>query len=437
MSSRWTAPGSGPAGEAPSLVGAEWVVEVGPVAHGGHCVARHEGQVVFVRHTLPGERVRVRVTEGQVGDRFVRADAIEIVEASPHRVPAPCPYAVPGGCGGCDFQHVDVAHQRLLKRDVIREQLERLGGLDVPVEVRAVPGETDGLRWRTRVEFAVDGQGHAGLRRHRSHEVVPLEDCLIATDGVIGSGVLDTAWQGVSAVDVIDADHPDEPVLVPITRDHGRDEVRHHGPGAAKRTALAGGLVGQLVRDGSWTAEYVVAARGFWQVHPGAADTFLSRVCALLEARPGDRVLDLYAGSGLFTRRLGELVQPGGVVLGVEADPDAVESGRLNTADLANVEWRANRVDREVRSLGSQGISADLVVLDPPRTGAGKDVVTGLAALGPRRIVYVACDPAALARDLRIAGAQGYAVTAIEAYDAFPMTHHVECIAVLEPHKHR
>jgi tRNA/tmRNA/rRNA uracil-C5-methylase (TrmA/RlmC/RlmD family) len=401
---------------APTLVGAEWVVEVGPVAHGGHCVARHQGQVVFVRHTLPGERVRVRVTEGRVGDRFVRGDAVEVLEASPHRVPAPCPYAVPGGCGGCDFQHVELGHQRELKAAVVHEQLQRLAGLDVAVEVQPVPGDRDGLRWRTRVEFAVDAQGRAGLRPHRSRAVIPLEDCLISTDEVIASGVLDTVWEGVSGVDVIDAAHPDEPVLVPLTGAEG-----------------AGGLVGEVARDGDWEAEYVVAARGFWQVHPGAASTFLSRVSALLRPQPGDRVLDLYAGSGLFTRRLGELVLPGGFVLGVEGDATAVENGIRNTEDLENVEWRANRVEREVRSLASQGVTADLVVLDPPRTGAGRDVIEAVAALGPRRIVYVACDPAALARALRTAAGQGYAMVALEAYDAFPMTHHVECIAVLEP----
>ncbi|HEU5144232.1 MAG TPA: TRAM domain-containing protein [Dermatophilaceae bacterium] len=404
---------------AASLVDAEWVVEVGPVAHGGHCVARHEGQVIFVRHALPGERVRVRVTEGRVGDRFVRGDAIEVLEASPHRVPAPCPYAVPGGCGGCDFQHVELGHQRELKAAVVREQLQRLAGLDLPVEVQTVPGDRAGLRWRTRVEFAVDAHGRAGLRPHRSRTVIPLEDCLISTEAVIASGVLDTVWEGVSGVDVIDAAHPDEPVLVPLT--------------GAKGTEGAGGLVGELVRDGDWEAEYVVAARGFWQVHPGAASTFLSRVSALLDPQPGDRVLDLYAGSGLFTRRLGELVLPDGFVLGVEGDATAVENGIRNTEDLENVEWRANRVDREVRSLASQGVTADLVVLDPPRTGAGRDVIETVVALGPRRMVYVACDPAALARDLRTASDQGYAVVALEAYDAFPMTHHVECIAVLEP----
>jgi len=403
----------------PSLVGEEWTVDVGPVAHGGHCVARHEGQVVFVRHTLPGERVVARVTEGRVGDSFVRADAVEVLEAAPGRVEAPCPYAGPGLCGGCDFQHASLDTQRALKRAVVREQFARIAGLDVEVDVRPVPGDTDGLRWRTRVEFAVDDAGRAGLRRHRSRDILPVDTCLIATQGVLDSGVLDTEWPDVESVDVIDAEHPDEPVLVPLPTPEGSDG--------------SGGLVGELARDGDWEGEYVVAARGFWQVHPGAASTFLSRVVALLGARPGDRVVDLYAGSGLFAMRLGELVAPDGFVLGVEGDRRAVDNGAHNTEHLDNVEWRANRVDRELRSLVGQGVTADLAVLDPPRTGAGKDVMALLASLGPRRVVYVACDPAALARDVKAAATHGYSLTSLEAWDAFPMTHHVECIAVLEP----
>ncbi|GAA6525698.1 TRAM domain-containing protein [Intrasporangium sp. DVR] len=401
------------------LVGAEWTVDVGPVAHGGHCVARHEGQVVFVRHALPGERVVARVTEGRVGDRFVRADAVEVIEPSAHRVPAPCPYAAARVCGGCDFQHVALPHQRELKAAVVREQFARLAGLDVDIEVRPVPGDTDGLRWRTRVEFAVDGSGRAGLHGHRSRRIVPVDDCLIATPDVVGSGVLDTVWHDCTAVDVVDAAHPDEAVLVPLPVAPGAD--------------AGGGLVGERVTDGAWEGEYVVAARGFWQVHPGAASTFLSRVVALLEPTPGDRVVDLYAGSGLFTTRLGELVSPGGFVLGVEGDTRAVATGMLNTEGQDNIEWRTNRVDRELASLAAQAITADLLVLDPPRTGAGAGVMAHVAALGPRRVLYVACDPAALARDVKAAGDHGFRLAHLEAWDAFPMTHHVECIAVLEP----
>lgn len=407
-----------PSGAA-SLVGTEWTVSVGPVAHGGHCVARHEGQVVFVRHALPGERVVARVTEGRVGDRFVRADAVDVLEAAPERVAAPCRYAATRVCGGCDFQHVALTHQRHLKASVVKEQFARLAGLDVDVEVAAVPGDDDGLRWRTRVEFAVDPSGRAGLRGHRSSRVVPVDDCLIATHRVIDSGVLDTDWQDCTAVDVIDAAHPDEPVLVPLPIPKGSDQ--------------GGGLVGERVVDGAWEGEFVVAARGFWQVHPGAASTFLWRVSALLAPVPGDRVLDLYAGSGLFAMRLGELVSSGGFVLAVEGDSRAVRSGATNTEHLENVEWREGRVDRELATLVDQGIRADLAVLDPPRTGAGPGVMAHVAAMGVRRLVYVACDPAALARDVRAAADHGYELVSLEAWDAFPMTHHVECIAVLEP----
>lgn len=402
-----------------SLVGREWSVEVGPIAHGGHCVARHEGQVIFVRHALPGERVVARVTEGRVGDRFIRADAVKVESASAQRVTPPCVYAAPGRCGGCDFQHVALDEQRRLKAAVVREQFSRLAGIDVEVSVLPVPGDANGLRWRTRVEFAVGAAGRAGLHRHRSSDLEAVDDCLIATSGVIDSGVLDTEWHDCEAVDVIDAAHPDEPVLVPVPAPAG----------APPR----GGLVGELATDGDWSGEYVVDARGFWQVHPGAASTLLSRVTDLLAPGPGDRVIDLYAGSGLFTLRLGELVAPGGFVLGVEGDARAVDNGIRNTEHLETVEWRANRVDRELRSLLSQGISADLVVLDPPRTGAGKEVMSLLARLSPRRVVYVACDPAALARDVKFASAHGWSLVSLEAYDAFPMTHHVECVAVLEP----
>ena len=159
------------------------------VAHGGFCVARHEGRAVFVRHALPGERVVAQVTEGHAGDRYLRADAVEILDASPDRVEAPCAYAGPGGCGGCDWQHASPQAQRRLKAVVVEEQLFRLAGIKRTVEVEQAPGTPDGLGWRTRVQFAVDAEGRAGLRRSRSHEVVPVAACAIASPGVEEVGI--------------------------------------------------------------------------------------------------------------------------------------------------------------------------------------------------------------------------------------------------------
>jgi tRNA/tmRNA/rRNA uracil-C5-methylase (TrmA/RlmC/RlmD family) len=397
-----------------SLVGTEAVVEVGPVAHGGHCVARLDGRVVFVRHALPGERVRVAITEGDDDSRFLRGDAVEVLDASPQRVEPPCPYAGPGRCGGCDFQHADLAYQRQLKAEVVREQFQRLAKLDVDVPVEAVPGDEAGLRWRSRVEFAVDADGRAGLRVHRSHTILPLADCLIADQRIIDSGVLDTLWTGCTGVDAVAADEPADAVLV--TLPEGRVPT-----------------VVQRVDTPEWSGEFRIGARGFWQVHPGAAPTFVAHVLETLRPDAGEKVLDLYAGAGLFAPALADAVGPSGSVLAVEGHRPAVVDGMRNTSLQPQVEWRHGRVDRVVHTLVRQQINADLVVLDPPRTGAGRDVTRDIAALHPRRIAYVACDPAALARDVAYLGSAGYRLETLRAFDAFPMTHHVECIAVLVP----
>jgi tRNA/tmRNA/rRNA uracil-C5-methylase (TrmA/RlmC/RlmD family) len=396
-------------------VGEEVVVQVGPVAHGGPCVARHEGRVVFVRHTLPGERVRVRITEAKTGQRFVRGDAVEVLAASEHRVTPPCPYAGPALCGGCDFQHVALPEQRALKAAVVREQFARLAGVDVAVDVEPVPGDADGLGWRTRVEFAVTDDGTPGLRRHHSHEVLAVTDCLIAHDRVRAAGVLGRRWPGERAVDVV-APAAGDTVIVPVPS----------GEGVAP-------VVRETVRAGGWEAGFEVSARAFWQVHPGAAATFVGAVLEALAPQPGERAVDLYAGVGLFAAALADAVGESGEVLAVEAEGPAVASARRNLASRPWVELRPGRVERVLKPLVRQGIRADLVVLDPPRTGAGRAVTAQVAALGPRAVAYVACDPAALARDTAYLREAGYGLRSLRGFDAFPMTHHVECVAVFEP----
>jgi tRNA/tmRNA/rRNA uracil-C5-methylase (TrmA/RlmC/RlmD family) len=405
--------------------GTELEVEVGPIAHGGHWVARHDGRVIFVRHALEGERVRVVVTGVGRGGRYLQADAVEVLSASPDRVPAPCPYAGPGRCGGCDLQHVGLVQQRVLKAAVVREQLERLAGLDVDVAVEPVPGDVDGLRWRTRVEFSVGGDGALGLRRHRSHDVLPVDDCLIATDAVVSSGVLghrdDQRWAGHESVDVIAPGEGLSPVVVTVPDDVARAPV-------VRETVV-------------WNGErfhYALGARGFWQVHVGAAQALVDAVLGALRPARGDRVLDLYAGVGLFSVPLARAVGPEGRVTAVEADREAASHAETNLGlpgrhpESAAAEVRAERVDRCVRRLSRTGALVDLAVLAPPRAGARRGVVRDLAALRPRRIVYVACDPAALARDTAYLAEVGFDLVALRAFDAFPMTHHVECVATFE-----
>ncbi len=175
---------------------------VDEAVHGGWCVSRKDDTdwVIFVRHALPGERVRAVVTQSTA--RFARADAVEVLQPSPDRVAAPCPYAVPGGCGGCDWQHASLAAQRELKAAVIHQQLRRLAGLDLKVEVQALDGDDAGLGWRTVVSFAVNDRGRAGLRRHRSHDVVEIDQCLIAHPLVTSAGVTGKKWPPGASVQV-------------------------------------------------------------------------------------------------------------------------------------------------------------------------------------------------------------------------------------------
>ncbi|WP_405563691.1 class I SAM-dependent RNA methyltransferase [Streptomyces sp. NBC_01180] len=430
-----------------SLVGEEYEVEVGPVAHGGHCIARNEeGRVLFVRHTLPGEKVVARVTDGEENSRFLRADAVRIIEASKDRVEAPCPFAGPGRCGGCDWQHAKPGAQRRLKGEVIAEQLQRLAGL-TPEEAgwdgTVMPAAGDKLpagevpAWRTRVQYAVDDQGRAGLRKHRSHEVEPIDHCMIAAPGVTELGIEKREWPQLASVEAIAATGSSDRQVVLTPKPGGRlPLVELDKPVSVLRVEEHDGGVHRVhgrpfVRERADGRTYRVGMGGFWQVHPQAADTLLKAVMQGLMPRKGDTALDLYCGVGLFAGAIAERVGEQGAVLGIESSKRACEDARHNLKELPRVRIEHGKVEA---ALPRTGITeTDLIVLDPPRAGAGKQTVKHLTSLGARRIAYVACDPAALARDLAYFRDGGYRVRVLRAFDLFPMTHHVECVAILEP----
>ncbi|GAA0326189.1 class I SAM-dependent RNA methyltransferase [Actinoallomurus spadix] len=406
-------------------------LQIGAVANGGWCVARHEGRVVFVRHTLPGERVRARVT--QETKHFLRADAVEIIEASPDRVQAPCPFAGPGRCGGCDWQHASLPAQRRLKAEVVQEQLRRLAGVERDVVVEEVPGAPDGLGWRTRVQFAVRRDGVIGLRKHRSHQIEPIDECLIAHPQVEALGIERKRWPGATGVEAIASAGTGDRLAVLSSR--GRARV----PRMDAPVRLVSGKREDkppFVREEAAGRLWQVSGSGFWQVHPGAAETLAAAVLDTLQPRKGDIAVDLYCGAGLFAGVLGEAVGPDGLVVGIESEGQAVRDARFNLRDLPHVSVERGEVEKVLDEIqfgrGKSTLNhADLVVLDPPRTGAGRDVVKRVAELAGRRIAYVSCDPATLARDLAFFSEYGWTLSALRAFDAFPMTQHVECVATL------
>ncbi|MBO8190267.1 class I SAM-dependent RNA methyltransferase [Streptomyces oryzae] len=432
---------------AASLVGEEYEVEVGPVAHGGHCVARTEsGQVLFVRHTLPGERVVARVTEGRADSRFLRADAVRILDPAKDRVEAPCPFSGPGRCGGCDWQHVKPGAQRRFKAEVLTEQLQRLAGMtpedvswDGTVEPapgdKVAPGEVPA--WRTRVRYTIDDEGHAGLLKHRSHEVQRIDHCLIAAPGVEELGIEAREWPQIATVDAIAATGSADRQVVLTPRPGGRlPLVELNREVSVLRVGEKDRAVHRVhgrdfVRERADGRTWRVGEGGFWQVHPQAADLLVDAVMRGLTPRKGETALDLYCGVGLFAGALADRIGEKGAVLGIEAGKRAVADARKNLQDFPRVRIEHGKVEKVLPRTGIT--EADLVVLDPPRTGAGKQLVNHVAGLGPRRIAYVACDPAALARDLSYFATAGYRPRFLRAFDLFPMTQHMECVAILEP----
>ena len=375
-------------------VGEKFEVELGPVAHGGHVVARHEGRVIFVRHGLPGELVIVEVTG--VSKNFARGDVIEVLVPSEHRVEPPCRFAKE--CGGCDFQHIDVAQQRNMKKAVIIEQFARLAKRDVEVEVIDLGQHTG---WRTRMRYAVDGEGHVGLRGAKSHDVVRLDKCVIAHENVQPPR---GNFSHTSEIEMAISSEGE----VRGFRDGRLDDDLSNG--SSSITEMVHGT------------RFNIDPKGFWQVHPRAASMFVNTLLEFAQIKPGDHVLDLYGGAGLFAAFALEEVGPGGRVELVDSTATSVRDAARNFPVL---KAHVGEVLRVLRSLKR----ADVILLDPPRTGAGRPVLEQIAKLKPRRVVYVACDPASLARDVATFAELGYELAELRAFDAFPMTHHVEQIA--------
>jgi tRNA/tmRNA/rRNA uracil-C5-methylase (TrmA/RlmC/RlmD family) len=468
-------------------VGEAVEVTASGVAQGGWCVARPAGlPVVFVRHALPGERVIARVTE--VTSRFARAEVTEVLRPSPDRVEPPCPNARPGGCGGCDWQHASLPAQRALKAAVIGQQLRRLAGIDREVTVEPLPGDeassepelitarggAPGLGWRTRVQFAVREDGVAGLHAHRSHEVIDIGDCLIAHPGIAGLGIPRRAWPGAATVEAVvgsagPGGEPAQRAVIITSAGHRGRGGRPGGTaraGAAHRSSAGSarptgdGRLRSDYRDGEgapavpaesmltrsgrrltpvrgrgWLSQraagrdWRVSAGTFWQVHPAAADALTEAVLAAIEPKHGDAVLDLYCGAGLFAGAVAPLVGPDGIVAGIESDPAAVRDARHNLRDWPQVRVHRGDVAQVLR--GKELPPARLAIADPPRAGLDRAVIDYLSAASTERFCYVSCDSATLARDLGLLLARGWTLDAVRAFDAFPMTHHVECVATV------
>lgn len=384
-------------------IGDEVELDILRVANGGFCIARHEGKVVFVRHCLPGEKVVAEITD--ITAKFLRADATEVLVASSDRVEPPCQYSLQ--CGGCDWQHASLPAQLALKSEVVREQLGHLGKV---VEVNSKPLEEfrveslrtseSGLRWRTRNRYASIGDFGVGMRMPRSHSVVEIDDCLIAVEGSVALAE--------SAI------HLGEPEIQTAQSATGQHVVVD---------ARGGPWLDERVGDRSWR----IHASSFWQVHKDAPAVLVDTVRKFAALQPGQSVLDLYSGSALFAASLCADVGERGVVVAVESSIDAVRDARRSCSDLPQIDLVTSDVNKWLSA--NKNEKFDVVVLDPPRAGAGASVIEKVAEVARFAIVYVACDPSSLARDTALLAKEGWALRKLRGFDAFPMTSHIECVA--------
>lgn len=383
-------------------------VSIEKVAHGGHFIARHEGAVIFVRHAIPGELCTIEITS--TGSSFNRADVVSVSQPSEFRVDPPCKFSHRAGCGGCDFQHISPAHQRKLKSDVITEQFSRIAKMDLQVEVEEVGAP---IGWRTRAIATTNRNGKLGFYKSRSHSIAPVDNCIICVDTMQFCEIAARPLKGDVRVEISASNTGERTIALAPTRGEEKARVTE-GPAVLHENV-----------DGR-TLE--VSQEAFWQSHKQAPELLTKTILEFAQLQKGEHVLDLYGGVGLFTAAIIDQVGTTGHVDLIEGSKVATEDARRNFSQHKNITIATG----DVAKLLPRITSADVVVLDPPREGAGKDVIAQICAFNPRAIVYVACDPAALARDTAYLQDHSYSLANLRAFDLFPMTHHIECVALYE-----
>ena len=381
-------------------------LDIGIVAHGGHFIARYNNQVIFVRHGISGELAKVKITS--VNSRLAFGDAIEILKPSNDRVIPSCKYSKPGGCGGCDFQHISLKMQQSLKKIIIQDQFKRIAKIDINPDVISTE-PFSGLHWRSRLDLAVSNNGKSGLYAHKSNDIIEIDECIIAVNEINRSEVFNKSWDGPNRLSISVS---------------SENELNISRLG---KTILGSEVLKEIVEDNT----YMISPKSFWQSHKNAPTLLLQQVIKYADIKSGDIVCDLYGGAGLFTASIAKLTGDTGEVHLVERDNDCIKDAIKMFQNKKNIIIYHGKVEQKLGKIKN----IDIIILDPPRNGAGKQVVNQIIDKNPKCIVYVSCNPASLARDTKILLENNYILKNIVGLDLFPMTHHIECIALFQKQK--
>ncbi len=423
------------------------MVQIEKPIYGGAFLARDEGKAVFVPLTLPGERARVRITEEKRG--YATAEVEELIATAPQRVAPGCAHF--GPCGGCQYQHADYSTQLQIKHDVLGETLER-GGVPVPTEIAILAGDPWG--YRNRIRLAFDRNGNPGYRGRRSHSVVPIRECPIAAPLLVRAALAaaQDARRFAPALRPVEMAlfcNANETALLLTVLTAGFTKFRFDDFAEALRARIPELAGAELVLEGKTSGEsqntrpprtlaqwgaaslaypaagvdYRVDHGAFFQVNRWLVDALVECVTSALSGR---LAWDLFAGVGLFARRLANRFER---VVAIEAAPAATDALTANLAGTAGAAVRASTL--EFLRSNRTGERPDLVVVDPPRTGLGPEITALLGQIAAPVLVYVSCDPATLARDLRALLASGYAIESLTLADLFPQTFHLEAVVRL------
>jgi tRNA/tmRNA/rRNA uracil-C5-methylase (TrmA/RlmC/RlmD family) len=375
-------------------------LEIGVIAHGGHFIARYNNQVIFVRHAISGETAKVKIIS--INSKLAFGDAIEILKPSKDRVKPPCKYSKPDGCGGCDFQHISIEIQHSLKKIIIQDQFKRIAKIDVNPEVISVEPLT-GLHWRSRLDLSISSNGKTGLYSHKSNKVIEIDKCLISVEKINKSQVFNQHWDGEDRLSISVSSENELNISRSGKTISGSDELK------------------EVVEKNT----YIISPKSFWQSHKNAPRLLLHQVIKYADIKLGDIVCDLYGGAGLFTAPIAELAGEKGETHLIERDNDCIKDAKKMFQNKKNIIIHHGRVEQKLGKIKN----IDIIILDPPRNGAGKQVIHQIIDKKPKSIVYVSCDPVSLARDTKILLDNNYSLNNLIGLDLFPMTHHIECVA--------